>query len=211
MQPSGSEEIWASMARNMANNERSGIAQRIAKIASELPEFSSFGKMLDLGGGPGLNGLAIVSKHPSMKGVIFDRPPIVKVAEEFIKEYEMEERMTVMGGDYLQDSIGNEYDLILSCATLNYAKHDIDTTMKKIYDALNPNGVVMSFHDGLTNEKTKPELMVLGCLSMDLMGENITLEQGFLAESMLRVGFKSVRSVTLDTPMGAMDLDIGRK
>jgi hypothetical protein len=35
--------------------------------------------------------------------------------------------------------------------------------------------------------------------------------QGFIADSMLRVGFKSVRSRTLGTDWGPMDLDIGRK
>jgi hypothetical protein len=46
---------------------------------------------------------------------------------------------------------------------------------------------------------------------MALMGHNIGLDQGFIADSMLRVGFKSVRSRTLDTDWGPMDLDIGRK
>ena len=35
--------------------------------------------------------------------------------------------------------------------------------------------------------------------------------QGFIADSMLRVGFRSVRSRTLDTDRGPMDLDVGRK
>jgi hypothetical protein len=36
-------------------------------------------------------------------------------------------------------------------------------------------------------------------------------DQGFIADSMLRVGFRSVRSRTLEMSMGPMDLDIGRK
>lgn len=206
-----SEEVWAQMAVTMANYERSGIAQQVAKIIEELPEFPSFRKMLDLGGGPGLYGIAIVSAHPCMKGVIFDRPAIAKVAQTFIKEYEMEDRTEVLGGDYLQDSIGDGYDLIWASATLNFAKHDIDPMIKKIYDALNPGGVFVSFSDGLTHERTKPELMVISWLSMALTGQDMGFDQGFIADSMLRVGFKSVRSRTLDTPMGPMDLDIGRK
>lgn len=56
-----SEEIWAQMAITAANYERSGIAQYTAEIISELPEFLSFRKMLDLGGGPGLIGISIVA------------------------------------------------------------------------------------------------------------------------------------------------------
>ena len=77
--------------------------------------------------------------------------------------------------------------------------------------ALNPGGVFISFHDGLTHERTKPETMVLAWLPTAVMGNDFGLDQGFIADSMLRVGFKSVRSRTLDTLMGPMDLDIGRK
>ena len=207
----GSEEMWVQFAASNANTHRAGTAQQAVEIISGLPEFSSMRKMLDLSGGPGLIGIAIVASHPSMKGVIFDQPPIVKLAETFIKEYEMEDRMVVLGGDFNHDSIGDGYDLIWTRAMLNLNKDDIDSLMTKSYDALNPGGVFISFHDGMTHERTKPDIMVLSWLPIALMGQDMGLDQGFIADSMLRVGFKSVRSRTLDTPMGPMDLDIGRK
>ena len=206
-----SEEVWGKMAALMANYERSGVAQQIAAIVSELPEFPTLKKMLDLGGGPGLLGIAIVAAHPDMRGVVFDRPAIVRVAEEFIEEYELTDRMTVMGGDYANDPIGEGYDLILASATLNFVKDDLDSFFGKIYGALNPGGVFITLSDGLTDERTKPELMVIGWLSMALTGQDMGFDQGVIADSMLRVGFKSVRSRTLAMPMGPLDLDIGRR
>ncbi|MCK4417270.1 MAG: methyltransferase, partial [Candidatus Latescibacteria bacterium] len=47
----GSEEMWAQFTVSMANYERAGVAQQAVEIVSELPEFPSFRKMLDLGGG----------------------------------------------------------------------------------------------------------------------------------------------------------------
>lgn len=207
----GSEEMWAQFAVFMANYERAGVAQQAVEIVSQLPEFPSFRKMLDLGGGPGLVGIAIVGAHPSMKGVIFDRPAIIKVAETFIVEYEMEEQMEVLGGDYNYDPIGEGYDLIWASSALNFARHDMDSLMKKIYDALNPGGVFISFCEGLTHERTKPGFAVISMMSLALKGQDMCFDQGEIADSMLRVGFKSVRSRTLDTPMGPMDLEIGRK
>ncbi len=207
----GSEEVWAQFAISMANSERAGAAQQAAKIVLDLPEFKSFKKMLDLGGGPGLIGIAIVAAHPAMKGIIFDKPAMVRVAETFIKEYEMEDRMEVLGGDYLQDSIGEGYDLIWASATLNFGKDDMKSFMKKIYNALNPGGVFISYQDGLTNERTKPDIMVLGWLPTAIMGQDAELDQGFVADSILQAGFKSVQSRTLSTGWGPMDMDIGRK
>jgi ribosomal protein RSM22 (predicted rRNA methylase) len=87
--------------------------------------------MLDLGGGPGLVGIALVAAHPEMKGVIFDKPAIVKVAETFIKEYEMEDRMEVLGGDYSRDPIGKEYDLIWASGYSQFCQRQYGLAFEK--------------------------------------------------------------------------------
>ncbi len=207
----GSGEMWAQFAGPMANYARAGRAQQVAEIISNLPEFSFFGKMLDLGGGPGIHGIAIILAHPDMKGVIFDRPVMVKAAKTFIEEYQLEDRMDVIGGDFVYDSIGEGYDLILASATLNMCKDDLDMLMQKIHSALNPGGVFVSLHDGLTGEGTQPGEMILPTISYALMGLDTRFDQGFIADTMLRTGFQSVHSRALDTPEGPMDLDIGRK
>ncbi|MBW2636665.1 MAG: methyltransferase domain-containing protein [Deltaproteobacteria bacterium] len=206
-----SEDVWVAGARVTANYQRAGMGQFVAKIISGLPEFPTLKRMLDLGGGPGVIGMAIVGAHPDMKGVVFDQPAVVRVAESVIREQEMEDRMTVLGGNYMQDPIGEGYDLVWASATLNFAKQDIDLVVKKIYDALNPGGVFVSLSDGLTHEGTKPRDMTLGMVSTALMGLDMGLNQGFIAESMLRCGFSSVRSQTVDVIMGPWELDIGRK
>lgn len=118
--------------------------------------------------------------------------------------------MKVMSGDYTCDPFGEGYDLILASATLNFVK-DPDSFLTKIFDALNPGGVFVTLSDGLTHERTKPDLMVTGWLSMMLTGQDMDFDQGFIADSMQRAGFMSVRSHIPETPMGPMDLDIGKK
>jgi hypothetical protein len=206
-----SGEMWAQFAISMANSERAGAAQQAARIISELPEFPAFKNMLDLGGGPGLIGTAIVASHPGMSGVIFDQPAVVKVAQTFVREYGLEDRMEVMGGDYTTDPIGEGYDLIWTKNTLNFARDDMDSMVAKIYDALSPGGVFISCAEGLTHERTKPDKHVLSMISLSLMGQDMCFDQGEIADSMLRIGFRSIRSRMLVTDWGPMDLDIGRK
>lgn len=208
---SSSEGEWARFATWMANCERAGLAQQMSDIVSELPEFSSFRKMLDLGGGPGIFGIAMVGKHPSMHGVIFDRQPVVEVAKCFIKEYEMEDRMEVLAGDYNIDSIGEGYDLIWASATLNFARENLDSVVRKIYDVLSPGGVFVNLSEGLTDEGTKPDFYVLGTVGWAMTTSMMAFDQGVIADAMLNAGFRSVRSRTLSTGWGPMDLDIARK
>jgi hypothetical protein len=206
-----SEDGTARWAKAVANYERSGMAQMVAGAIGVLPEFRSFRKMLDLGGGPGLIGVAVVAAHPTMRGVIFDLPPVAKEAEKFISEAGMEDRMEVVAGDFSIDPIGEGYDLILASASLYSCKKDHNSVIGKVHDALNPGGIFASLHEGLTSEKTKPELMKLGWLPAELLGRDLAFERGEIASSMKRAGFVSISSRTLDTPVGPLDLDVGRK
>jgi hypothetical protein len=209
--PGFSEDMLAKGTRMMANVERAGDAQQVVNIVSELPEFPSFQKMLDLGGGPGLVGMAVVAAHPTMHGVIFDLPPVVKITQQFIKEYQMEARVKVVGGDFNHDSLGEGYDLVVTSNALQFAQ-PIGAVMAKIYDALNPSGVCVSiFAFGHTHERTKPELLVLSLLSSALMGHETGIDQGYIANAMVSAGFKSVHSSIVTTNWGPMELDIARK
>ncbi|MDO8124962.1 MAG: methyltransferase [Candidatus Hermodarchaeota archaeon] len=209
--PPFSEEAVAQGVVMMADAERAGYTQEAVKIVLELPEFPSFQKMLDLGGGPGLIGMAIVAEHPNMKAINFDLPPVARKAKAYIREYGMEDRMEILVGDFNQDSIGEGYDLVWASGVLQFA-FDIDYIVKKVYESLNPGGVFVSLYPfAHTHERTKPEPVILGLLSMALMGHEAGIERGYVADSMKRAGFKSVHSRNMDTLLGPMDLDIARK
>ena len=123
----------------------------------------------------------------------------------------MEGRMEVLAGDYNLDPIGEGYDLIWASATLNFARENMDAVMKKIYEALNPGGLFVNLSEGLTDEGTKPDFYVLCTVGWAMNGPMMAFEQGFIADAMLNAGFRSVRSRTLRTGWGPMDIDIARK
>ena len=205
------EDLWAAATRASAGWVMGGAGQQMADIVAGLREFPNFRRMLDLGGGHGMFALYFVAAHPTMDGVVFDRPAVTAVAKGFIEEFDLTDRVAVKTGDYLADDIGSGYDLVWASATLNFARHDLDPLITKIYNALTPGGVFASFQDGMTHERTRPDTM-LGHLGDALrMGQNYAFDQGEIADAMLRCGFRSVRSRTVETPMGAMDLDIARK
>lgn len=207
-----SEEEWGRFAGTMANSVRAGVAQQMAGQVSALPEFPGFKKMLDLGSGPGIYGIAMVAAHPTMTGVLFDRKPSMDAARTFIREYGMEDRVTVMPGDYNTDAIGAGYDLIWASSTLNFAQPDLGPVMDKIYQALNPGGVFINFSEGLTHESTRPAFFVLCTMAWSMQNRPLkAFDQGVIADAMLNAGFRSVRSRTPETCWGPMDLDIARK
>ena len=204
---------WPQETEIRANEQRAGRAQQAAALVSRLPEFPHMKKLLDLGGGAGLIGLAIVAAHPTMTGVIFDRPEVVRVSQRFIREYDLEDRVTVIGGDYAKHPIGDGYDLVWTSYTLNFQRGNLDPIIRTIHAALNPGGVYVSFAESLTDERTKPTMMINSMLAMGLAGGDLMFDQGEIAQAMLRVGFRSVHSRAAEgaQPYGPVIIDIARK
>lgn len=195
------------------NYQRAGYAQQVAAMISQLPEFPRMNKMLDLGAGAGLIGLAIVAAHPTMTGVLFDRPEVVEVAQQFIREYELEGRVATIGGDYSTDAIGGGYDLVWTSYTLNFQRGNLDPIMRKIHAALNSGGVYVSMAEGLSHERTKPAMLVNAMLANSLTGEDLMFDEGEIAQAMLRAEFRSVHSGVVEgsEPYGPAVVDIARK
>lgn len=206
-----SEELWAYQARNTMNYQRAGMAQMIISLISNLPEYPQFSKMLDLGCGPGLYGISIVMNHPTMNGVLFDQPSVIEVAKENVREYDISDKVSCIPGNYLTDTIGNGYDLILASMTLNLALDSFDALMSKIHDALNPGGVFVTLSDGRYHEGTKPMEMVLCMLLSDLSGQRMAIKENFISDSLIKAGFQSVFMKKINSPVGEIECNIGRK
>ncbi len=194
----------------LARMELAGCAQVAAFIAG-LPKFPRMKKMLDLGGGPGLNCMAIVKAHPSLTGTVFDFPAVTKYADRYIEEYGLADRVTTLSGDFTKDDLGCGYDLILASGTLNFSKAFLMPVMAKICKALAPGGICISIHDQLSPDGTGPAFSVRRYLPMALAGNDFYLEAASIAQAMTQAGFQSVVSRTIESPFGPMQLDIASK
>jgi SAM-dependent methyltransferase len=183
----------------------------MARMVSELAGFENFEKMLDLGGGHGIFAFYMVRESRDMNAVIFDLPAVEKTAAGFIDAYGMGDRVRTMAGDYLKDPIGEGYDLVWASAALTFAKGDLANLVSKIHDAVKPGGYFIALQDGMTHEGTRPEIILGWLAGLLTTGQDQRLVQGELADIMLAQGFRQVRSRTIDTPMGLLDLDIARK
>jgi hypothetical protein len=205
-------KMFAPYVKSMRNYARSGVSQLMSTEISKLPEFPGMKKMLELGGAHGMDCMAITQKNPSMHGVIFDKPEVISVTREIIAEYQMQKRVSVMEGDYATDPIGSGYDLIYAKATLNFFKDNFQPLFKKIYNALIPDGIFISVHDGLTDESTQPTDMVISWLPTGLSSGDLSLDQDLIPDAMLQAGFKTVKIKPIPFSMsGSMDMCIARK
>ena len=208
-------EIWKNAAYASLNHTRCSRAQVMTKTVKELPEFPNFKKILDLGAGPGIIGIAITLAHPDTKCVLFDQPVVCDVAEEVIAEYSLQNRVTTLRGDYSQDDIGSGYDFIIASFTLNFFRNNLEPILRKVYSALNPGGVFMVSSDGMDASETAPLNTITSWLPTKLQGSDMSFIKGEIAAKMLQTGFTSTARHNLEQisleAHGPIEITVGRK
>lgn len=189
-----------------------GLRQKeILEMVRGLPENRRIQKILDIGCAAGLLGLALARDNEERSLVLYDLPPMEPLIKESIQLSHMEGRAEALTGDYRKDDIGEGYDLVLAVATFGFAKNDLDRVLKKIYDAMNPGGVLISISDGIQPDFSGPWDMILGWLPYYLQGINMSLLKGEVTQAALKCGFKSAEKITGTYSAGTMDIDIIRK
>jgi hypothetical protein len=79
-----------------------GVHGAETKAMLDAYDFSRFGTLVDIGGGTGSLLIATLQRHPSLRGILFDRPDVIERARAGVKAAGLENRCTLMGGDFFE-------------------------------------------------------------------------------------------------------------
>ena len=113
------------------------------KLAKEF-NFSEHSLLLDLGGGSGCYSIAACLRHPNLKAIVFDHPYVCDVAEEFIAQDGLSERIKTQAGDFFNTDYPPGADLIAYITPLQvYEKDIVQRLIIKAVDALEPGGTIL--------------------------------------------------------------------
>ena len=118
------EAKWERSVTHLAAYQRAGMGAICADLVEGL-DCGPIGKILDLGGGPGLIGAEILRRFPGATGVLLDLPAIIRLAQKEIEKEGMADRISCISGDYNETDLGTGYDLIWASHNLYYAKDRI--------------------------------------------------------------------------------------
>jgi len=66
-------------------------------------DLSGHRRLLDIGGGSGAHSIGVVSCWPHLQATVYDRPLVCQVAEEFIVDNGLQDRINTVHGDMWQD------------------------------------------------------------------------------------------------------------
>lgn len=122
--------------------QKSGSAAARAEILKRY-DFSGISKLVDVGGGNGSLISAILKTNPTMQGVLFEQPSVIAEAKELIQAEGVEERCSLVAGDFFESvpSGGDAY--ILRYILHNWDDEQAIAILKNCHRALVENGKIL--------------------------------------------------------------------
>jgi 2-polyprenyl-3-methyl-5-hydroxy-6-metoxy-1,4-benzoquinol methylase len=170
-------------------------------------------RLLDVGGGHGGYSMALARRYPNLTATVFELPAAAEVARDIIATEEMSERVMVRAGNFQQEELGQDYDVVLLFGVLvSETDEGKLALLRKAHAALKPGGkvVIRELWRNPDDPAQSPEaaLFSLHILLANSVGDVVTLAQmqGWLVEA----GFE--RSGLIELPEWAgSTLLIGHK
>jgi hypothetical protein len=101
--------VWDYLAKHpdeqkVLDEAMTDLSQAVADEVVDAYDFGRFGTVVDVGGGRGMLLAAVLSRWPSVAGVLFDQPDVVAGAHELLSATGVSQRCRVVGGSFF-DSV----------------------------------------------------------------------------------------------------------
>lgn len=130
---------------------------RGGKEIADRVDFSAFNRLLDAGGGTGGVSIAICEKYPYIKATVADLPKVAQLAEHFIAETGMSDRISVSATDLCSNSPEGSFDVaILRAVIQTLSLEQAQESLKWINRSMVPGGRIFIFGSVLENSCLEP-------------------------------------------------------
>ncbi len=177
-----------------------------ASMLPNLIDFSNCRTVLDLGGGSGIYSIMLAKKYPELKAIVFDFPPICRVAQEYIEKCNMSSQVSTMGGDFFKTNLPKDVDVVILGQILHsYSIPECRRIMELSSEALRPRGSIIVTDFFLSDDKKGPLYPALFALNM-IVGSKAGNAYSFaeVTEFLHNAGFQDTRKQHLIGPISVM-------
>ncbi|MFQ5907623.1 MAG: methyltransferase [Thermoplasmata archaeon] len=113
--------------------------QPLAKELVDTLDLTGVARLLDLGGGSGVNSMALLRQQPEMEAVVVDVATVCDAGRTIAAGTEMGERITYHPADFLEDDLPSGFDLILES---DVGIHNTEL-FRRLRGSLNPGGRIV--------------------------------------------------------------------
>ena len=137
----------------MAMNNLGSLGE--AEALKDMVDLSGCKRMVDAGGGSGIYSIALCQKYPELHSTILDVNATLAVTQEIIGNRKERDQIDLREGDFYQDSLGNNMDVVLLSDVI-YEKMTAKIVLRNAWDSLSQNGMLIVRGYYADPEKSKP-------------------------------------------------------
>jgi len=118
--------------------------------------------LLDVGGGSGAFSIALCQRNPELRATVLDFPNVIGVAQRFVAEAGLQDRVSYIRSDAADDDWPGDQDLVLMSYLLSaVAEASIPQLLRKAWEALRPGGRLLVHDFMLDDDEQGPALAAL--------------------------------------------------
>jgi predicted O-methyltransferase YrrM len=173
---------------------RHNLSLLVGNALGEAFDFSSFHRMLDLGGGTGAMSLSICAQHSQLRSLIFDLPQVTKLAQEYVAESGLNDRIEIMEGNFKLDELPDNFDVALLANLLSVSSEQTNRQLfRRIYERLPAGGAIILSGYVLDDGRAGSLIPLLFCLQdINWQAPDVEREASTYAEWLAAAGFVEI-------------------
>jgi hypothetical protein len=199
------EELYSDLPRlEQFMGAMTGLSRMNFEAFADKFDFSRFQTLCDVGGATGLLSIECAKKHPHLRCISFDLPPVESIAKKHIAAAGLSGRVDTASGDFFKNPLPKA-DII----TMGMILHDWNLEKKlhlirSAYDALPPGGALVAIEaliDDARRENVQGLLMSLNMLIE--FGDAFDYSGADFRKWCSEVGFKRFEIIHLAGPSSA--------
>ncbi len=166
-------------------------------------------RVLDIGAGSAVFGIALATANPKARVTATDWREVLDVARDFARDWDVLDRFSFVDGDLFESDFGSGFDV----ATLGNILHmegpeRCQTLIRKVYGALAPGGTIAIIEYVPDDDRTGQPMHLIFAVNMlvnTVEGDTYTFRE--IKQWLLAAGFDNVRRVDTPTPSPAILAD----
>lgn len=160
----------------------------------EAFDLGRFKRLVDLGGATGHLATAACARWPGLRATVFDLPPVVAAAREFVSRTPVKDRVDLVAGDFFKDPLPPADLYALGRILHDWSPEKVRALLAKVAAALPPGGGLLIAERLLNEDKTGPLAGQLQSLNMLACTEGKERNAAEYRELLLEAGFADVQA-----------------
>lgn len=160
----------------------------------EAFDLGRFRRLVDLGGATGHLAAAACARWPGLRATVFDLPPVVEAAREFVSRTPVKDRVDLAAGDFFKDPLPEADLYALGRILHDWSLDKIRSLLARIAAALPAGGGLLIAERLLNADKTGPLAGQLQSLNMLACTEGKERNAAEYRALLLEAGFSDVQA-----------------